>query len=229
MNLELFIARRYLLARRKQAFISVISLISTIGVGVGVIALIVALALMTGLQGELRDRILGSTAHVYVWRTGGIQDYHADLTRLKTVNGVVGAAPAILGKALISTDAADAFINVKGIDPAEEPSVTDVGTAMRQGSVAALDHQSDEDFPGILLGSTLAANLKVKVGDLVTLVTPNGTLSPMGMIPRPRRARVVGIYMMGFLEFDAEWGFVSLDFAKRIVGHDQPDLIQIKV
>ena len=85
MNLELFIARRYLLARRKQAFISVISLISTIGVGVGVLALIVALALMTGLQGELRDRILGSTAHVYVWKTPGISDYEADVKKLATL------------------------------------------------------------------------------------------------------------------------------------------------
>src|SRR5215212_2546170 len=101
MNLELFIALRYLLARRKQAFISVISLISTVGVGVGVIALIVALALMTGLHGELRDRILGSTAHIYVFKTGGIEDYHAEIRKLMTVPRVVGAAPAIMGKALI--------------------------------------------------------------------------------------------------------------------------------
>ena len=117
MSFELFIALRYLLARRKQAFISLISLISTIGVAVGVMALVIALALMTGLQGELRDRILGSTAHVYVWRTGGIQDYHAEVVKLRGIDGVVGAGPAILGKALISTDRADAFISLKGVDP----------------------------------------------------------------------------------------------------------------
>src|SRR5712671_6483193 len=101
MSLELFIALRYLLARRKQAFISLISLISTIGVAVGVMALVIALALMTGLQGELRDRILGSTAHVYVWKTGGIVDYEAEVAKLRAIPGVVGAGPAILGKALV--------------------------------------------------------------------------------------------------------------------------------
>ena len=127
MRLELFIARRYLLARRKQAFISVISLISTIGVGVGVIALIVALALMTGLQGELRDRILGSTAHAYVWKTGGILDYHAEATKLQTVPGVLAAAPAIQGIAIISSPNGRTFIRLKGIDSKLEPNVTDLG------------------------------------------------------------------------------------------------------
>ena len=103
MTFELFVALRYLLARRKQAFISLISLISTLGVAVGVMALVIALALMTGLQGELRDRILGSTAHVYVWKTGGIEDYQTEIAKLRGVEGVVGAGPAILGKALIST------------------------------------------------------------------------------------------------------------------------------
>src|SRR3989338_870963 len=129
MTFELFVALRYLLARRKQAFISVISLISTIGVAVGVMALVIALALMTGLQGELRDRILGSTAHVYVWKTGGIDDYRAEVDRIRQLDGVVGAGPAILGKALISTARADAFISLKGVDPELEPSVTDNGRA----------------------------------------------------------------------------------------------------
>src|SRR5688572_22167373 len=117
MAFELFIALRYLLARRKQAFISLISLISTLGVAVGVMALIIALALMTGLQGELRDRILGSTPHIYVWRTGGLENYQAEVQRLKAVPRVTGAAPAILGKALVSTESGDAFITFKGIDP----------------------------------------------------------------------------------------------------------------
>src|SRR6476619_6988007 len=103
MPFELQIALRYLLAKRRQVFISVISLVSTIGVAVGVMALVIALALMTGLQGELRDRILGSTAHVYVWKTGGMDDYKAEVEKLRKVEGVVGAAPAILGRALISS------------------------------------------------------------------------------------------------------------------------------
>src|SRR3954468_13502779 len=125
MPLELFIALRYLLARRKQAFISLISLISTMGVAVGVMALIIALALMTGLQGELRDRILGSAAHMYVWKSGGIVDYQPEVKKLLAVPRVTGAAPAVLGKALVSASGGDAFITFKGVDPALEPTVTD--------------------------------------------------------------------------------------------------------
>src|SRR5512136_2427287 len=112
MNLpfELHVALRYLLARRKQALISVISLISTVGVMVGVMAVIIALALTTGLQGELRDRILGSTAHVYVWKGDGLRDYQASVRQLLQFPHVVGAAPAIIGKALVTTAQGRSFI-----------------------------------------------------------------------------------------------------------------------
>jgi lipoprotein-releasing system permease protein len=229
MSFELFIALRYLLARRKQAFISLISLISTIGVAVGVMALVIALALMTGLQGELRDRILGSTAHVYVWKTGGIEDYKAEVTKLRGVPGVIGAGPAILGKALISSARADAFISLKGVDPALEPNVTDIQRAMQRGSLDRLASEGEDDLPGILLGRNLAQQLGVEVGDTATLLTPQGTLSPMGMIPRTRRVRVAGIYALGLYEFDAAYGFVSLEFAERLLGKGAPDLIELRV
>ena len=229
MAFELFVALRYLFARRKQAFISLISLISTIGVAVGVAALIIALALMTGLQGELRDRILGSTAHVYVWKTGGIEDYQVEVAKLRAVEGVVGAGPAILGKALISTDRADAFISLKGVDPALEASVTDIQKAMQRGSIAALAPASEDELPGILLGRNLAEQLGVGTGDMATLLTPQGTLSPMGMIPRTRRVRVAGVYALGLYEFDAAYGFVSLEFAQRLLGKAAPDLIELRV
>src|SRR5919112_3264860 len=120
MNLpfELHVALRYLLAKRKQAFISVISMISTLGVTVGVMALVLALALMTGLQQELRDRIVGSNPHIYVWNTRGIQDYHAEADKLRQVPHVVGAAPAIMGQGLISGGGESQPLQVKGIDPA---------------------------------------------------------------------------------------------------------------
>ena len=229
MRFELFVALRYLLARRKQAFISLISLISTIGVAVGVMALVIALALMTGLQGELRDRILGSTAHVYVWKTGGITDYRGEVARLQAIDGVVGAGPAVMGKALISTDRADAFISLKGVDPTLEGNVTDVRRAMQSGSISALTQPSEDDPPGILIGRNLAEQLGLSVGDTATLLTPQGTLSPMGMIPRTRRVRVVGIYALGLYEFDAAYGFVSLDFAERLLGKTNPDLIELRV
>ena len=229
MRFELFVALRYLLAKRKQAFISLISLISTIGVAVGVMALIIALALMTGLQGELRDRILGSTAHVYVWKTGGIEDYQAEVKKLRALDGVVGAGPAILGKALVSTDRADAFISLKGIDPVLERDVTDIQRSMQRGSLESLAQENDEALPGILLGRNLAEQLGVSVDDTVTVMTPQGTLSPMGMIPRTRRVRVAGIYALGLYEFDAAYGLVTLEFAERLLGKAAPDLIELRV
>ena len=229
MRFELFVALRYLLARRKQAFISLISLISTIGVAVGVMALVIAMALMTGLQGELRDRILGSTAHVYVWKTGGIEDYRTEVGKLQRVDGVTGAGPAILGRALISSPQADAFISLKGVDPALEPKVTDIQRAMLRGKIDALNPPDEESLPGILLGRNLANQLGLDVGETATLLVPQGTLSPMGMIPRTRSVRVAGIYALGLYEFDAAYGFVSLEFAERLLGKAAPDLIELRV
>jgi len=196
---------------------------------VGVMALVIALALMTGLQGELRDRILGSTAHVYVWVTGGMTDYHAEVDRLKRVEGVTGAGPVNLGKALIVADKGEDFITLKGVDPVLERNVTDIQRAMLKGRLDALSAGSDDRPPGILLGKDLAQKLGVGVGDTVELITPNGTLSPMGMMTRPRRATVAGIYSLGLYEFDSAYGFVSLEFAQRLLGRGAPDLIELRV
>ncbi len=229
MPFELHIALRYLLARRRQAFISLISLISTLGVAVGVTALIIALALMTGLQNELRNRILGSQAHIYLWKAGGIEDYRAEVGKVRAVPGVTGAAPAIFGKAIARTQAGDAFITFKGIDPALEPEVTDLGQAMRRGTLTALAEEADDAPPGIVIGEDLANQLSAYVGDDLSLITPQGTLSPMGLIPRARRFRVVGIFRLGLYEYDAAMGVMSLDAAASLAGTDQPHLIELKV
>src|SRR5262245_41432429 len=113
---ELHVALRYLLAKRKQAFISVISFISTLGLSVGVMAVVIALALMTGLQGELRDRILGSNPHIFAWRRAAATDAATDAASLRKLPHVIGAAPTILGKALVTVAGEQAFINIKGID-----------------------------------------------------------------------------------------------------------------
>jgi lipoprotein-releasing system permease protein len=226
---ELHIALRYLVARRRQAFISVISFISTLGVAVGVMALVVALALMTGLQGELRDRLLGSTAHIYVWKQGGLPDYHAEVARLRAIPRVTGAAPAILGKALVTTSGSEAFITLKGVDPALEPDVTGIAPAILSGRLADLSAQGDAAAPGIFLGQDLARQLAVGVGDTVTVLTPQGTLSPMGMIPRSRRLRVVGVFRLGLYEFDSAYGLVSLDVAERLLNRTEPELVELKV
>jgi lipoprotein-releasing system permease protein len=228
---ELYVALRYLLARRKQAFISLISLISTIGVTVGVMALVIALALMTGLQQELRDRIVGSAAHVYVWKVGegGIADYQAEVETLGRQPHVIGAAPAILGKALVTTEKGEAFITVKGIDSRLEPRVTDIVRAMQQGTLDDLANRPDDQPDGIVIGRDLASQLGASVGDSVTLLTPHGSLSPMGMMPRTRRLTVVGVFGLGLYEFDSAYGFVSLPVAERLLDKAHADFVQLRV
>jgi len=224
---ELHVALRYLVAKRKQAGISVISLLSTLGVTVGVMAVIVALALMTGLQQELRDRILGSQAHVYVWKPAtGIQDYRSEAEKLLKVPHVTGAAPAILGQALVFVAGETTPIQLKGIDPAYERRVTDIEAALDSGSLDALTAGTSD---GVLLGKDLAAKLHVKAGDEVSVLTPQGTLSPMGLFPRARRLRVVGTFKLGWYEFDTTFGFVSLEVAKRLFDKGTVDLMQVRV
>jgi lipoprotein-releasing system permease protein len=226
---ELQIALRYLLAKRRQVFISVISLVSTLGVTVGVMALVISLAIMTGLQQELRDRILGAMAHVYVWHEGGISDYRAEVAKLKQVPGVIGVAPAALGKALISSQRGDMFITIKGIDPELEPDVTEIAGAMTGGSLDDLKQTNAEGLPGIVIGHNLAGSIGAFVGDTVTLLTPQGPLTPMGMMPRQIRFKVVGTFRLGFLEFDSTYGFVSLESAARLTGLPPVDHLELRV
>ncbi|MEO7156405.1 MAG: FtsX-like permease family protein [Vicinamibacterales bacterium] len=228
MPFELQVALRYLLAKRRQVFISVISLVSTLGVTVGVMALVISLALMTGLQGELQARILGASAHVFVYKPAGITDYRAEVTKLKAVPGVIGAAPAVVGKAMI-TGLSPGFVGIKGIDVAMEPSVTDLGSAMVEGSLQNLTPPTDDDLPGIVLGKDLAQEIGVKLGETATVTTPNGSLSPMGVMPRQRRFKVVGIFRMGFYEADAGSGFVDLERGMILAGTDRIEHIELKV
>lgn len=226
---EVHIALRYLFARRKQAFISVISLVSTLGVIVGVMALVLALALMTGMQRELRNRILGATAHLFVWKHGGISDYQAEAAKLRAVPGVTGAAPAVIGKALISSGRGEAFITLKGIDPALERSVTDIAGAMKSGTLDALADDPGDGPPGIVIGADLAQTLGVVEGDEVTVLTPQGNLTPMGVYPRSRRARVVGRFSLGLYEFDSAYGLVSLPLARRMLDRTEVDVIELRI
>jgi lipoprotein-releasing system permease protein len=226
---ELHVALRYLLAKRKQAFISVISLISTLGVTVGVMALVIALALMTGLQDELRDRILGATPHIFVFKRSGITDYQAEIDRLKQMPHVTGAAPAIIGKALVSAAGDEAFINIKGIDPGLEPGVTEIGPAMRSGSLAEVTRPEPDAHDAILLGTDLAAQLGVSAGDSITILTSQGTLTPMGMMPRTRQLRVAGTFNLGFYEIDSQTGLVSIPVAKRLLDKQNVDAIQLRL
>jgi lipoprotein-releasing system permease protein len=173
--------------------------------------------------------MLGSNPHIYVWNQKGIVDAKAEADRLRALPHVVGAAPAILGQGLISASSETQPVQVKGIDPTLEQQVTDIKGAMLTGSLAALTHPADDAPDGILLGKDLASKLGVSVGDSVSLLTPQGTLSPMGLIPRTRRLRVVGTFSLGLFEFDSTYGFVSLDVAKRLLDRTNADFIQLRV
>ena len=230
---ELYVATRYLLARRRQAFISLISAVSTAGVAVGVMALVVAMALMTGMQQELRDRIIGAAAHVYVWKItggGGFDDYREEAARLMRVPGVVGAAPSVVGKAVAVSPGGEAFISIKGIDPELEAKVTEVASSVRHGSLAALQDEHPDVLGGVVIGEDLALTLGAFVGDTVSVLTPQGsTLSPMGMIPRPRPLKVVGIFSLGLYEYDSAFGFVTLDVAQRLFRKDRVDMMELRL
>ena len=228
---ELFVALRYLLARRKQAFISLISFISVLGVMVGVMALLIALALMTGLQGELRDRIVGSTAHIYVQKIGGegLADVTREIATLEQMPRVTGGAPVILGAGMLSSARTNAFVSIKGIDPELEGRVTNVGRSMVTGQLSALEPDEREGPAGIVIGKELAAKLGASVGDQLELLTPEATLSPVGVMAIPRVLTVVGIFSLGLFEYDEGFGFVHLSTAQRLFNKDRPDFIELRV
>jgi lipoprotein-releasing system permease protein len=217
------------LARRKQAFISLISFISVIGVAVGVMAVLIALALMTGLQGELRDRIVGSAAHVYVHKIDGIDDADAEVKRLMELPRVVGAAPVLMGKGLVTSDAdREEVIELKGVLPSLERTVTRIDRSMKAGSLEALQPPGN-GIDGLIIGQDLANALGVQVGDTVRVLTPQGTMTPFGPMMRPRLFQVVGIFALGLYQFDRTYGFLHMDVAKRILSKDAPDYIELRV
>ena len=231
---ELRIALRYLTARRKQAFISVISAISMLGVIVGVMALMVALGLMTGLQGEIRTKILGATAHISIFRSGNepFDDYRKVVTAAGKVPHVLGTAPTVYGMALMTTPGGSAVARLKGIVPAEEATVTDLAHQVEDGSLSALERTEDDTgLAPVLLGRDLASTLGVGTGDVVTVTSPNGRLSPYGMVPRVTKLRVAGTVHSGLYEFDSSWAYVPLSVGQRLFtgGGDNASLVEVRI
>jgi lipoprotein-releasing system permease protein len=220
---ELRVALRYLTARRKQAFISLISGVAIVGVAVGVMAVLIALGLMTGLQSEIRSRILGATAHISVFPSRRVfpepaEGLDAVIAKIRRVPGVAGASMAVYGKALLTTPSGSAFATLKGIVPAEERTVTDILQKVSEGSAAALAESGAEtNLAPVLLGSRLAESLNAGVGDVVTLISPQERLSPVGLYPRMASVRVVGTVTTGFYEFDSAWGYLPLGDARRLL------------
>lgn len=236
MPFELKIALRYLLAQRRQLFISVISTISTLGVVVGVMILLIALAIMTGMQGELRSRILGAASQLSIYRERGqsFEDYRRVIGVLDTVDGIEGAAPVLYGKALVSSGTGSGLVTLKGIDPALEKNVTEFGGKMLSGDLADLSAKGGDGasdvLPPIVLGDELAIQLGVFAGDTVKVTSPEGHLSPFGMLPRTKNFRVAGVFRLGLYNFDNSWALLDLADSQRLLGvGDEVMYVETKV
>jgi lipoprotein-releasing system permease protein len=221
MSYEFFIAKRYLKSRRKTKFVSVITIISIGGVLIGVAALNFVLSMMNGFEKEVRSRIIGTTAHVSVFASyaDGIENYQELLPQIKETKHVVEVAPFIYYKAAIASKEGSDGIVVRGIDPEKEKLVTDIADNVKVGS---LDLEKEEDeFPGILLGATLADRLGVKLGDNVVLFSlKEGSLTTGWSTPKASKLKVTGIFETGMYEYDASLAYVSLSTAQKLFNLD---------
>lgn len=217
LPVDLSIALRYLLKRQGGGFLTVIATIAVLGIAVGVMALFIALGLMTGLQGEIRGRILGATAHVSVFKSRGepFDDPTGVAAKVAKVPGVLGATSSFYGQALISSPSSQRVATLKGISGAEG-AVTDLPKQVIEGSLDDLPPKG-EAFPGIVLGREIASSLAVGISDIVTLTVPRGRLTPFGLVPQVAKFRVAGIARTGLYEFDAGWGWISLLEAERLL------------
>lgn len=210
---ELYIGLRYTRAKRRNHFISFISLISMLGIALGVAALIVVLSVMNGFQDELRNRILGVAAHIEI--TGfdnTLADWQKLAAEVRRVPEVKASAPYVMGQGLLANDQAVQGSVVRGILPAQEDGVAEIGRNMRAGSLAALRPGEW----GIVLGADLARILAVQLGDKVTVITPQGQITPAGMVPRLKQFKVVGIFQIGMYEYDSGLALINLQDAQKL-------------
>lgn len=225
MTFEWMVGVRYLMAKRKQAFISVITAISILGVAVGVMAMIVVLAVMSGFEHDLREKILGTNAHAVVLKYGGgVEDYQDVAAKVETVKGVVAATPFIFSQAMLTTDINVIGAVVRGVDVHTLDRVTNLKRYMAEGSLDNLlnppkDLQDKSPtpvtLPGVVIGKELSKNIGAFYGDIMTIVSPTGTFTPGGMGPKLKRFRVVGIFNSGMYEYDSSLAYISLAEAQR--------------
>ncbi len=236
MRFELFMSLRYLKAKRKQTFISLITWISVGGVAVGVMALIVVLSVMTGMQNELRDKILGTYSHIVVMNSfsSAFEETDGAVAKIRQNKHVVAAAPYIYGEALLSSPRKSAGAILRGVDTALEGTVTNLDQYIRDGlTVGVLSHDyQDGEFThhGIILGEALATSLGVGTGDQLDLISPRGRMSPMGMAPKINRYHVAGIFRSGMYQYDSGMVVVSIPAAQEFYGMDKKiNGIEVKV
>jgi len=252
MRFEFFIAARYLRAKRRQAVVGVITLISVIGVAAGVASLIIALAITNGMRRDMQEKLVGSTSHVMLMRTAGdgIRDWRPLVGRLRGLPHVTAAAPGLYGQVLISKGARAGDGLVEGIIPADQRTVSDMLQQVKQGSAAALEPAPIDDpthretaamdgapepslpdeenaagqaLPPIVIGQDMAETLGAQVGDKVMVTSPQGELTPFGIVPKYVGYRVVGIFKSGFYQYDSSYAFIRLADAQKLFS--EPDLI----
>ena len=231
MRFELFVAMRYLKAKRRQSVISVVTVISIIGVTAGVCALVVALAINNGFREELERSLLGATANVNLLRSknDGIRDYEALAARLAKLPHVVACAPALYGEVLASFGSRASGIVLKGIDSKREVLVGDLLRKLREGTIEGLS-QSFADADPIILGKELAKSLGAYVGDTILITSPQGYLTPQGVFPKYRHFHVVAVFDSGNYDFDANWAFTNLPAAQRLLDlADVASVIEFKI
>ncbi len=235
MSYELFIGLRYLKAKRKQTFVSLITLISIAGVMVGVTALIVVIAVMNGFKEDLRDKILGVTSHVVISRfDGNISKYQEVRAKVGEVSGVNAATPFIYTQVMISSRKAISGAVLRGIEPKTASKVINLPKNLRAGSLEELEAENKPEgmrsTPGIILGNELARNIGASRGEPVTVISPLGRLTPLGRVPRSQTFRVAGIFDSGMYEYDSTIAYVSLWAAQRFLGiGDRVTGIEVRV
>jgi len=230
MKFESLVALRYLRSPNRPAVLRLVTLLAVIGVAAGVTTLVVALSMNTGFRQAIRDRLLTVTAHVNLKPIGpqGIRDYRSLMTRLSGVPGVRSIEPAIYDTVLLSAGGRARGVVLKGVDPELERRVSEALRHMVSGSSEFTTDSGG--IPALLVGRILAQDLKVSAGDYVTLTSPQGNLTPFGMLPRSRRFRVAGVFDSGFYDYDANWTFVALGSAQGLAGiGDVVSLLEVRV
>ena len=227
MSYELFVSIRHLSAKKSQKFISLNTWISIAGVGLGVMALIVVIAVMSGFSKDLRDKILGTNSHVVVsnMNRAMVENYDGIIKKVRSVKGVIAAAPFIMNQVMLINGDRVSGIVVRGIDPEKEETVSDLGKNMVSGTVSDLKAKSSfsgeikgrekKNRAGIILGKELSRRLGVGVGDIVSMVSPVSRVTPVGLIPRMKLFKVVGVFESGMYEYDANLSFILLKSAQK--------------
>ena len=218
MRFEWFIARRYLRSPHRPAVLRLVTAFSVLGVTAGVATLVIALAMNTGFRETLQDRLLGVTAHISLTRpgSGGIRDYDSLASKLSKIDGVRSVTPAVYQTVLLTFGGESRGVVTKGIDPAREEAADE---ALRKLSSGKLNFQPDADgIDSVIVGKQLASEWKITPGDYVTITSPQGRLTPFGLLPRTRRFRVTGIFDSGFYDYDANWCFLRMDAAQALAG-----------